>query len=71
MVALKVKTRSGMVQTLNVEALIEIDGKRYVRQSEEEDRIEQLEHRLELLERLLVPVTVEATGDDESTAVAI
>ena len=70
MVALKVKTRSGMVQTLNVEALIEIDGKRYVRQTEEE-RMEQLEHRLELLERLLVPVTVEATGDDESTAVAI
>ena len=71
MVALKVKTRSGMVQTLNVEALIEIDGKRYVRQTEEEERMEQLEHRLELLERLLVPVTVEATGDDESTAVAI
>ena len=61
MISLKVKTRSGMIQTLQVEQLIEIDGERYLGGGN--TRLEEIERRLEFLEGLVVPVTVEQTEE--------
>ncbi len=60
MISLKVKTRSGMIQTLQVEQLIEVDGERY---RGGDTRIEDIERRLDFLEGLVVPVTVEQTEE--------
>ena len=60
MISLKVKTRSGMIQTLQVEQLIEVDGERY---RGGDMRLEDIERRLDFLEGLVVPVTVEQTEE--------
>lgn len=55
MPALKVKTKSGQIQTLTVEELLEVDGKPYRDDSGWQEHFSFLEGRIQSLENLLRP----------------
>lgn len=57
MTSLKVKTKAGLIQTLVVEQLLEVDGRKF----EQQEELNTLVERIERLENLIVPIEMPLT----------